>query len=308
MGHRVVVLDDLSGGARDNVPVGAEFVEASVTDDAQIDALFQSQRFDYVYHLAAYAAEGLSHFIRRFNYTNNVIGSVTLINAAINAGTVKRFVFTSSIAVYGPGQLPMTEALTPTPVDPYGIAKYTVEQDLRAARELFGLEYTIFRPHNVYGERQNIGDRYRNVIGIFMNQIMRGEPLTIFGDGEQTRAFTHVADVAPAIARSVERDVARDALFNIGADEPHSVNALVAAVGKAMGAVPEVTHLAQRHEVVHAYSDHASVRAAFGDLLHDVTLEDGLARMAAWARGHGATETPRFTAIEVARNLPPSWR
>ena len=160
----------------------------------------------------------------------------------------------------------------------------------------------------MYGERQNIGDRYRNVIGIFMNQIMRGEPLTIFGDGEQTRAFTHVADVAPAIARSVERDAARDALFNIGADEPHSVNALVAAVGKAMDATPRVTHLEQRHEVVHAYSDHALVRAVFGDLMHDVTLEDGLARMATWARAHGARETPRFTAIEVERHLPPSWR
>lgn len=307
-GHTVVVLDDLSGGARDNVPPGAQFVEGSVTDETLVDALFGAHRFDYVFHLAAYAAEGLSHFIRRFNYTNNVLGSVTLVNAAVNAGTVKRFVFTSSIAVYGPGQLPMSEALTPTPVDPYGIAKYAVEQDLRAARELFGLEYTIFRPHNVYGERQNVGDRYRNVIGIFMNQIMRGEPLTVFGDGEQTRAFTHVADVAPAIARSVERDAARDQLFNIGADTPYSVNALVAAVGKAMGATPTVRYLEQRHEVVHAYSDHARVRAVFGDLMQDVSLESGLARMADWARAHGARETPPFAAIEVERNLPPSWR
>lgn len=308
MGHRVIVLDDLSGGFADNVPAGATFVQGSVTDAALVDALFRDHRFDYVYHLAAYAAEGLSHFIRTFNYTNNVLGSVTLVNAAVNAGTVRRFVFTSSIAVYGPGQVPMTEAHTPTPVDPYGIAKYAVEQDLRAAHDLFGLEYTIFRPHNVYGERQNIGDRYRNVIGIFMNQVMRGEPLTVFGDGTQTRAFTHVADVAPAIARSVERDAARNALFNIGADEPHSVNDLVAAVGLAMGAVPAVRHLEQRHEVVHAYSDHARVRDVFGDLLRHVTLEDGLARMAAWARQHGAREAPRFTAIEVERNLPPAWR
>lgn len=308
MGHRVVVLDDLSGGARDNVPAGAEFVEGSVTDDALVDALFRKHRFDHVFHLAAYAAEGLSHFIRRFNYSNNVIGSVTLVNAAVNAGTVKRFVFTSSIAVYGPGQVPMSEELTPAPVDPYGIAKYAVELDLRAAREMFGLEYTIFRPHNVYGARQNIGDRYRNVIGIFMNQIMRGEPLTVFGDGEQSRAFTHIADVAPAIARSVERDAARDQLFNIGADTPHTVNALVAAVGKAMQVAPRVTHLEQRHEVVHAYSDHARVRAVFGDLMPEVPLEEGLRSMAAWARAHGGRATPRFTGVEIERNLPPSWR
>jgi UDP-glucose 4-epimerase len=308
MGHEVVVLDDLSGGVRANVPATATFVEGSVVDAERVDALFATHRFDYVYHLAAYAAEGLSHFIRRFNYTNNVIGSVTLINAAVNAGSVKRFVFTSSIAVYGPGQLPMSEELTPAPVDPYGIAKLAVEQDLRAARGLFGMEYVIFRPHNVYGERQNIGDRYRNVIGIFMNQILRGEPLTIFGDGEQSRAFTHVADIAPAIARSVERDGARDQIFNIGADEPRSVNALAAAVGRAMGATPTIRHLEQRHEVEHAYSDHAKARAVFGDLYRGVTLDDGLSRMAAWAKQHGARETPRFSAVEVERHLPPSWR
>src|SRR5258708_3422654 len=96
MGHEVVVLDDLSGGFEDQVPQGARFVKGSVADHALIDGLFDEKRFDYVYHLAAYAAEGLSHFIRRFNYTNNLIGSVNLINAAVRH-EVKCFVFTSSI-------------------------------------------------------------------------------------------------------------------------------------------------------------------------------------------------------------------
>lgn len=135
-------------------------------------------RFDYVYHLAAYAAEGLSHFIKRFNYNNNLIGSINLINASINTG-VKCFVFTSSIAVYGTSpELPMTEATLACPEDPYGIAKYAVEQELKVSHEMFGLDYIIFRPHNVYGERQNIGDKYRNVVGIFMNQILQGKPMT----------------------------------------------------------------------------------------------------------------------------------
>ena len=154
-----------------------------------MDRVFREHRVRRVYHLAAYAAEGLSHFIRRFNYQNNLIGSVNLINASVNHD-VECFVFTSSIAVYGPNQVPMHEELVPAPEDPYGVAKLAVEQDLRACHAQFGLPYVIFRPHNVYGERQNIGDRYRNVIGIFMNQIMRGEPMTIFGDGRQTRAFT----------------------------------------------------------------------------------------------------------------------
>ena len=199
-GHEVVVLDDLSGGFADNVDPRARLVTGSIVDHDAVDALFAAERFDHVFHLAAYAAEGLSPFIKRFNYTNNVIGSVNLINASVNFN-VRCFVFTSSIAVYGSGQVPMTEDLLPQPEDSYGIAKYAVEQELRASHEFFGLDYVIFRPHNVYGELQNIGDRYRNVLGIFMNQIMRDEPLTIFGDGTQTRAFSYVGDVAPAIAR-----------------------------------------------------------------------------------------------------------
>ena len=106
----VVALDDLSGGFRENLNPAATFVEGSILDVQLINRLCEQYQFDYIYHLAAYAAEGLSHFIKRFNYQNNLIGSVNLINAAVNYN-VKRFVFTSSIAVYGANQLPMHEAL-----------------------------------------------------------------------------------------------------------------------------------------------------------------------------------------------------
>src|SRR5687767_9873398 len=139
-GHEVVALDDLSGGFTENVDPRARFVELSITDHDAIDELFGQERFEYVYHLAAYAAEGLSHFIKRFNFTNNVIGSVNLINASVNTG-VDCFVFTSSIAVYGAGQTPMTEAMVPEPEDSYGIAKRAVEQELMASHEMFGLDY-----------------------------------------------------------------------------------------------------------------------------------------------------------------------
>jgi UDP-glucose 4-epimerase len=305
-GHQVVVLDDLSGGSRDYVPAGATFIEGSITDAALVDGLFGAHRFVHVFHLAAYAAEGLSHFIRRFNYTNNVIGSMTLINAAVNAGS-RTFVFTSSIAVYGALQTPMSETTTPEPEDSYGVAKYAVELDLKAAYRMFGLEYVIFRPHNVYGEHQNIGDRYRNVIGIFMNQIMKGEPLTIFGDGEQTRAFTYIGDVAPVIARAIEVPAARNQVFNLGADVPYTVNHLARATAAAMGSPgASVRHLEARKEVVHAYSTHEKVREVFG-LGEPVTLEDGLARMAAWAKAAGPRPSSRFDNIEVLKNLPPSW-
>lgn len=304
--HSVVTLDDLSGGFRDNVPAGALFVEGSINDGALLSRLFAEHAFDYVFHLAAYAAEGLSHFIRRYNYENNLMGSVNLINLAI-LHEVKRFVFTSSIAVYGRNQLPMSEETEPRPEDPYGIAKYAVELDLRAAHELFGLDYTVFRPHNVYGERQNLGDRYRNVVGIFMNQILRGEPLTVFGDGTQTRAFTHVADVAPLIARSVEVEGARNQVFNVGADQPCSINELAAVVAQALGAEPRIDHQPARNEVQHAWADHVKARRILG-AGPGIPLEEGVRRMAAWARAAGPREPSRFGALEIDRGLPPIWR
>jgi UDP-glucose 4-epimerase len=305
LGHDVTVLDDLSGGFRDQAPQAARFVQGSVTDHHLLSRLFQAERFDYVYHLAAYAAEGLSHFIRRFNYINNLIGSVNLINEAVKHN-VRCFVFTSSIAVYGANQLPMNEASVPRPEDPYGVSKYAVELDLRAAHEMWGLNSIIFRPHNVYGEHQNIGDRYRNVIGIFMNQIMTGKRMTVFGDGNQTRAFSYIADVAPHIANSVSISEAYNQVFNIGADAPYAVKDLAAVVAHAFGVEPEIEYLPARNEVLHAFADHEKAKRVFGKG-DSVDLEEGVTRMAAWARAVGARKSQTFMDIEVAKNMPPSW-
>ena len=178
MGFQVVAVDDLSGGFRSNtgelVKSGGRFVVGSLQDAAFVDEIFRLHGpFVHVFHLAAYAAEGLSHFVRHFNYRNNLGASVLLINAAVRQDPqVKTFVFTSSIAAYGSsdGRLPLTEGSPQRPEDPYGIAKHSVELDLRAAHHMFGLNFIIFRPHNVYGPRQNIADKFRNAIGIFMNQ------------------------------------------------------------------------------------------------------------------------------------------
>lgn len=305
-GIEVVALDDLSGGFRDNVPEGAVFHEGSILDKPLLSRIFQEHKVDSVYHLAAYAAEGLSHFIRSFNYENNVVGSINVMNEAIKA-EVKCFVFTSSIAVYGANQTPMTEALTPSPEDPYGVAKYSVELDLAAARHMFGMNYVIFRPHNVYGERQHIGDRYRNVIGIFMNQLMSGQPMTIFGDGTQSRAFSYIADVAPIIAGAPQVPEAFGQIFNVGADTPTTLNELALEVAQAMGLRPDIKHLEARKEVLHAVADHAKVAKTFGHS-SKYDLKHGLARMAEWAKAVGPRKPTVFENIEILRNLPPSWR
>lgn len=305
LGHRVVILDDLSGGFKENVPEGTQLIQGSITDAKLVADLFKQYKFNYVYHLAAYAAEGLSHFIRRFNYENNLLGSINLINESIKH-KVQCFVFTSSIAVYGKGQLPMHEDLIPQPEDPYGISKLAVEQDLKCAHEMFGLDYVIFRPHNVYGEYQNLGDKYRNVVGIFMNQLMQDKPLTVFGDGMQTRAFSYIGDIAPIIANCVNIDKAKNQIFNVGADQQYSVKHLAEEVCKAMGKVGKIRFLEARNEVMHAYSSHDKAMACFSTT-KTTSLADGLKKMADWAIRSGARKSTSFDNIEILEKLPPVW-
>jgi len=304
---QIIILDDLSGGFKDNIPEDERilFIEGSVIDYELVDSLFCEYRFRFVYHLAAYAAEGLSHFIRRFNYNNNLIGSINLINASVNFGT-ECFMFTSSIAVYGAGQVPMHEEMAPAPEDPYGIAKYAVELDLKNANKMFGLNYVIFRPHNVYGEYQNIGDRYRNVVGIFMNQILQGIPMSIYGDGEQIRAFSYVGDISPVIAEAPFVKEARNQIFNLGADNHYTVKELAFRVSEAMGVKPEIDFLPKREEVTVAYSDHTASKKAFG-AQPGVTLSQGLERMATWVKKVGARTSSEFNKIEISKKLPSVW-
>jgi len=306
LGMKVTATDDLSGGFLENVPPGCEFIQGDLRHPAFVASLWDGRSFDVVYHLAAYAAEGLSHFVRRFNYETNLLASINLLNECVNHG-VKTYVFTSSIAVYGQGQTPMSEDMVPQPEDPYGISKYAMELDLRAAHEMFGIDFIVFRPHNVYGERQNIADKYRNVIGIFMNQVLKNEPMTIFGDGTQTRAFSHVDDVAPIIARSPLVEAARNQVFNVGADVPYSVNTLAEEVALALGATADVRHLEARNEVLHAFSDHAKVVKVFSPP-EPIDLRTGLQRMAAWVRAHGPCTPVKFDNIEIEKNLPASWK
>lgn len=304
-GEKVIVLDDLSGGFRKNINPKAVFIKGSILNNKLITSIFENRQIRFVFHLAAYAAEGLSHFIKRYNYRNNLIGSVNLINAAINHD-VKCFVFTSSIAVYGSSPCPMSEEMLPLPGDSYGIAKLAVEQELKISHDLFGLNYVIFRPHNVYGERQNIGDKYRNVIGIFMNQIMSGRPLTVFGDGKQTRAFTYIKDVAPVIANSIFVEKAYNQTFNVGADDPITVNELAREVSKAMAVNHEVEYVGDREEVKHAYCSHKKI-GEFLNFKERYSLAEGLKGMAEWAKGQGSRKSRPFKQIEVQKKLPRVW-
>ncbi len=303
-GYDVTILDDLSGGLLKNVNPRAKFIAGSITDKNLVEGIMKGQ--EIVYHLAAYAAEGLSHFIRNYNYNNNLIGSVNLINSAIK-NKIKCFLFTSSMAVYGSGSPPFDESHTPQPEDPYGIAKYAVEQDLKTAQEMFKLNYVIIRPHNVYGERQFLGDPYRNVIGIFMNRIMQGKPPLIYGDGEQTRAFSYIGDIIPCIAQAPFIQDAQNQIINLGAAKVSSINLLANEVTKTMNVNLSPVYAPPRHEVKHAYctTDKSEKILNYKD---KTPLSLGIQKMAEWALKNGPMDPIVWEGYELTEKLPEYWR
>ena len=151
-GHKVIGIDNFFGGYEDFLPKHENFKFCNLNLEKDVQAIkdiFDVHSPEVVYHFAAYAAEGLSPFIRNFNYTNNVLASVNIINECIK--NKSKLIFTSSMAVYGNQPPPFTEDLLQSPIDPYGIAKYAVEMDIMQAGEQFGLLYNIVRPHNVLG-------------------------------------------------------------------------------------------------------------------------------------------------------------
>lgn len=310
-GVRVIGVDNFSVGCRANVPRGVELLELDLVRDADYAALdaalapLRGTRW-YLLHFAAYAAEALSPFVRRFNADVNVKAASGLVTLAIKHAAA-RFVFTSSMAVYGHAAPPFDEDATPVaPADPYGAAKAFVETDLRIAAAQHGLSYCVLRPHNVQGRGVALGDRYRNVLAIWARQLLRGEALTIFGDGSQTRAFTHVADLVPAVLHAATAPAAHCATINVGGRTPVTIAAAAAEMLRAAGR-GTVVHLPPRHEAHDAYC--SGTRAA--EVLHFVeahTLADIVADVWRWAQdmdGGAALAGPPY---ELTVGMPPSWR
>jgi len=258
-GHNIIGIDNLSGGYLENIPPRAKFYKIDLLDSEAVDRIIHDHSVDIVYHFAAYAAVGLSPFIRRFNYQNNVIASVNLINSSIK-NNIEKFVFASSMDVYGAQEPPFTEELNPHPLDPYGIAKYAIEMDLENAYRQFGLNYTIIRPHNIIGPHQNIWDRYRNVAGIWIRKAMAVEPLTIYGDGEQRRAFSDVKYYVEPFESLIWSKCTDQETINLGADQDVSINELAEIVQDVahykMGIRPPLVYLEPRDEVKNMWCNH----------------------------------------------------
>lgn len=309
-GHEVLGIDDLSGGPASNVPAGVEFAERDC--GGTLEDLFDSLRPQVVYHLAAYAAEGLSHHIPVFNYQNNIVATANVISAALRFG-VEHVVFTSSIAAYGhpPGDRVMRESDPCMPCDPYGIAKLGCEHHLRSCHDYFGAPaYTIFRPHNVFGPRQNVSDPYRNVVGIFLRCALTGVPLPVFGDGSQTRSFSFITPVARCIAQAPTVNGARNEIFNVGGDQSLSVLELAHHICDLVGVDRQIEHLPPRSEVIHAHASHEKARGVFSEVFaEDVSIQQGLARTLEHVAANPIPAPTRCPSeIEIFDRLPPSWK
>ena len=306
-GHEVIGIDDLSGGYKAFVTKGEKFsfVKLNLERRKKIVDLFEEHKPEVLVHFAAYAAEGLSPFIRNFNYRNNLICSANLINECIKHDT--KFIFTSSMAVYGEQEPPFTEDKRPQPIDPYGIAKYAVECDLKLAHEQFGLRYNIVRPHNVLGIYQNIWDKYRNVIGIFIRKTLNGQPILVYGDGEQTRAFSDIKYYMEPFDRLLtEYD---GEIFNIGADKHFTLNEVADAVqkvGKKYGYEVPIEHGEPRHEVKHAYCDHTKAKSML-QFTDGTNLEELIESMFVWAMKQPNRKV-KTMEYEVTKDIYDYWR
>ena len=305
--HKVIGIDDLSGGYIENIPEGIDFYKFNLTDLHAVDGLFQNVKPDIIYHFAAYAAEGLSPFIRKYNYENNLIASTNLITCSIKHD-IKRFVFASSMSVYGNKyKPPFHEDLQQCPIDPYGVAKFSVEQDLKIAFEQHGLKYTIVRPHNFYGQNQNIWDKYRNVLGIWMYQIINNMQPTIFGDGEQVRAFSYVDDSLIPFWNASQKDECIGEIINLGGIKEHTINEACNTLIKVTGTKLKPLYLEERHEAKHAWSTwDKSVDLL--DFQHKIDLEEGLTKMWKWALTQPNRERFVWSKYELEKGIYEFWK
>lgn len=302
---KVVGIDDLSGGYIENINPKVKFYKKNLATDP-IETCFERHNPDYVFHFAAYAAEGLSPFIRKFNYTNNLISTSSIINQCIKHN-VKRLVFTSSMAVYGHGEGGIFhENMIRRPIDPYGIAKMSCERDIEIANEQHGLDYTIIRPHNVYGIKQNIWDKYRNVLGIWMYYLMNDKPLTIFGDGTQRRAFSYIDDSLPALFRSSIEPKASKQIINLGGIYDYSIDEAADILIKVAGFGNKI-YLEKRHEVHIAVPTWKKSIDILG-FRHEHELEVGLKKMWDWAVKQPERERFEWDNFELDKGIYKFWK
>lgn len=305
--YEVVGIDNLFCGYIENIDERVVFYKRDLSLDTLTD-IFDKHDFEYVFHFAAYAAEGLSPFMRKFNYSNNIISTVNIINECINHN-VKRLVYTSSMSVYGwglkRGKL-FNEDDRPEPIDPYAISKYACEMDIKVAGEQHGLDWCIIRPHNCYGELQNIWDKYRNVLGIWMYQTLQNKPMLIYGDGEQTRAFSYIGDSLQSFWNAATLKIASKEIINLGGSRGYSINE-AAEILRGITGYNKIEYREARHEVKFAVPNPEKSIKLLG-FKEKTSLEVGLKKMWGWAKVQADRKQYKWEKYEIEKGLYSYWQ
>jgi UDP-glucose 4-epimerase len=297
-GDEVVVVDSLVHGRRENVPEGAEFVELDIRDPRVAD-LIRERRFDIINHHAAQMDVRVSVQDPRFDASVNVDGLLNLLQAAHESGVGRVLYVSSGGVVYGePEVRPTPETSPKLPESPYGVTKLAGEQYLYYYHRVHGMEYAVLRYSNVYGPRQDPHGE-AGVVAIFSTRLIREQPLTVFGDGEQTRDYVFVGDVVAAnmLLSEAQLPAARsldDRGFNVGTGVETSVNQLARGLMEASGAVVEMSNApARAGEVRHSSLDTARLRSLGWE--PRTSLLDGLRQTYQWIRAH-TESAPASTA------------
>lgn len=305
--YEVVGIDNLFGGYLDNISNDVIFYNRNLSED-KIDDIFERHNIEYVFHFAAYAAEGLSPFMRMFNWKNNSVSTANIINCCVTHN-IKRLVYTSSMSVYGHGDMKLNrfnENDIPCPIDPYGISKYACEMDIRVAGEQHNLDWCIIRPHNIYGENQNIWDKYRNVLGIWMYKILHNEPILIYGDGEQTRAFTYIEDNLEPLWNAAVLPKASKEIINLGGITPYTINEAAKILSEITN-YGNIEHKEARHEVKWAVPTYQKSINLLG--FKDTTnLRDGLTKMWEWAKRQLDRPQYKWENYEITKGIYSYWK
>uniref|UniRef100_UPI004026AD7A NAD-dependent epimerase/dehydratase family protein n=1 Tax=Megasphaera sp. TaxID=2023260 RepID=UPI004026AD7A len=277
----VVVFDNLSSGSKEHVPAGMELVEGDVCDEAAVDALFADHHFDAVIHLAAQTMVPTSVEQPVLDCQINLEGVLHVLEACRIHGT-GHILFSSSAAVYGDNlHIPLKETERLVPTSPYGITKMATEHYMRVYHELSGMEATVFRFANVYGERQ--GEKGEGgVVSIFCKLLSQRQGITVFGDGNQTRDFVYAGDIAQAIIRALPLKGCHT--MNVSTGQETSINDLIRSFEKAVGYTVPVQYTAPRTgDILRSVLSNEALKRDLG-FVPAMDLEEGIRRTYDWYR------------------------
>jgi len=309
-GHIVYVVDDLSGGYKENIGIkNFSYSLFDLRNEKKVDEIFKREKFEIVHHLAAHPHEGLSLYCPIDIFTTTCNTSINVFKACVNHD-VERCIFYSSMARYGHGNFkpPFSEECPPNPVDVYGAAKVAAETVLDVFSEAHGLKHTILVPHNIYGPRSNLADPYRNVIMIWLNCLLRGKPFYIYGDGNAKRAPSYIENIVEPCIRAGFDDKVLGEVINIGASKAHTLNEIAKMVLEEFPFDLQPIHLPNRLcEVKEAYSTiDKSVRLLGYE--EKTALREGIRKTIEWAKEVGSKKPKYLENIEIEKNFHPAWK